>query len=192
MSVPKPLNLEPPAGYASAGAASVALLASQLDEPMRVLLASLAGKDAGVLEWQLRPGTNSIGMLLAHLAIVEAYWIQAIATGQLADADRVVRATTGLGMMDDGLPIARDGGHPESLRGWTVADYAARLDRARAATHSVLRAWTDDDLERAVEHEGRLVSRAWIVFHVGDHFAHHAGQIALLRSLHELGESAAR
>jgi uncharacterized damage-inducible protein DinB len=60
-----------------------------------------------------------------------------------------------------------------------------RLERARAATHSVLRTWRDEDLARTVEREGRLLSRGWIVYHVADHFAHHAGQIALLRSLRQ-------
>ena len=27
------------------------------------------------LQWQLRPGMNTIGMLLAHLAIVEVFWL---------------------------------------------------------------------------------------------------------------------
>lgn len=194
MSALRPRTLPVPAGYTPEGTARVTLLAAQLDEQMRALLASLAGSEVDPLEWQLRPGTNSIGMLLAHLAIVDAYWIQAVIAGRTSDegADRAVRETTGLSMMDDGLPVAPDGGHPGSLRGWTLADYAAPLERARGATHAVLRAWRDDDLERTVEHEGRLVSGAWIVFHVGDHFAHHAGQIALLRSLHERGEATAR
>jgi len=186
-----PHDLPLPAGYAPEGAAAVALLAAGLDEQLRVLEKRLAGADVAALEWQLRPGTNTAGMLLAHLAIVEAYWLQAVVRGLTEDAaaDRAVRAAIGIGMADDGMPVAADGGHPATLRGWGLADYLALLHRARAGSHEVLRAWRDDDLARTLESDGRPVSRAWVLFHVLDHFSHHAGQIALIRSLRSLRET---
>jgi len=178
-----PRTLPPPAGYAPEGAPSVALLAAELDEQLRVLATRLAGADVAALEWQLRPGVNTTGMLLAHLAVSEAYWFHAVFQGKAgrAEEDGAVRAVLGIGMADDGMPLAPGGGHPASLRGWTLADYLALLGRARAATHDILRTWRDGDLARIVEPEEGPLSRAWIVFHVTDHFAHHAGQIALLR-----------
>lgn len=180
-----PKTLPIPEGYAPEDAAAVALLAAELDEQLRVLAKRLAGADVAALEWQLRPGVNTTGMLLAHLAVSEAYWFHAVFQGKVgrAEEDPAVRAVLGIGMADDGMPLAPDGGHPASLGGWTLADYLALLGRARAATHATLGTWRDGDLQRTVETEEGPLSRAWIAFHVADHFAHHAGQIALLRSL---------
>jgi uncharacterized damage-inducible protein DinB len=177
--------LIPPAGYGD-GAAVTTALAAQLDP----LLASLTRrvKDATVeqLEWQLRPGFNTIGMLLAHLALSETFWIQAAPLGIDADdeVDRIVFDLTGIHLEDDGMLVTGTGTHPAALAGKTAADYLAILHRAREATHATVRGWDDRTLEQTREVDGNEVSRAWILFHVTEHFAHHLGQIALLTRLH--------
>ena len=86
-------------------------------------------------------------------------------------------------MSDDELPLAPDGAHPRALAGKTAAEYLDLLWRARQATHATLRAWDDASLERIHVADGAEVTRAWILFHVVEHFAQHAGQITLLASL---------
>jgi uncharacterized damage-inducible protein DinB len=179
------LDLSPPEGYDPQNAALVGAMAAQLD----LLLASLTGRvrDATVdeLEWQLQPGVNTIGMLLAHLAVAEVYWIAVLDRGIASDdeADRVVQEIVGIRMDEDGLPLPENGTHPRSLAGKTAADYLAMLGRARSATHRVLRSWDDRGLAETRRVDGREVSRAWMLHHAVEHFSYHLGQIAQLASL---------
>jgi hypothetical protein len=181
-------RLQVPPGYdpKSAGTARIAWLAAQLDDQLRLLATRLAGASVELLEWQLQPGVNTIGMLLAHNAVGEAYWVH-IAAGRVHDrveADRAVTATLGIGLAGDGMPIPPGGGHPASLAGAPLDRYFELLHRARAATHAALRTWDDEAMENIVSWEGRNVTLSWIAYHLLEHFAAHAGQIALLRSLH--------
>ncbi|HXO22722.1 MAG TPA: DinB family protein [Thermoanaerobaculia bacterium] len=186
------ITLVPPPGYDSRIAPVVGTTAAELD----LLLASLAKrvKDAPVelLEWQLQPGVNTIGMLLAHIAIVEVYWVEVAERGltSLEEVDRVVQAILGIRMDDDGLPLPADGVHPRVLAGKTATDYLGMLQQARSATHRTLLGWKDSDLEETRQVEGQEVSRAWVLYHLVEHFAHHRGQIALLVSLHRRFQSA--
>jgi uncharacterized damage-inducible protein DinB len=160
--------------------------AAGLDDQLRVLRGVVAGLGVAELEWQRSPGHNTIGMLLAHLAIVEVYWIRAIAAGVTGEreVDAVVRGVLGIGMADDGIPLAAGGGHPAVLAGRGVDAYLTLLDGARAATHDVLRSWRDDELGRTCEVKDARVSRGWIVYHVLEHFSGHLGQIrVILRDL---------
>jgi hypothetical protein len=180
----QPRVLSPPEGYDRRAAAACAL-AAQLDPLLRSLAARVQDASVAELEWQIRPGRNTIGMLLAHLALSEIYWMQGVACDLDSDAaaDRVALACLGIRMSDDGLPLAPDGAHPRALAGKTAAEYLDLLWRARRATHAMLRAWDDASLERIHVADGAEVTRAWILFHVVEHFAQHAGQITLLASL---------
>jgi hypothetical protein len=186
----------PPGYQTSAGTARIGWLAAQLDDQLRRLRRRLDGAGVELLEWQPQPGANTIGMLLAHNAITEAYWVH-IAEGRvrsIAEADAAVLATLGIGMMDDGMPIPPDGGHAPSLKGAPLARYFDLLGRARATTHAALRNWDEPALAGTIAWEGRTVSRSWIAYHLLEHFAAHAGQILLLESLRErrLAEGTAR
>lgn len=165
--------------------AVISALASQLDLLLRSVTARVKDASVAELEWQLRPGINTCGMLLAHMALSETFWIQAGARGIDSDdvVDKIVRATLGLGINDDGMPLPPDGIHPPALAGKTAADYLELLRRARQATEATLSGWDDADLERTVVVDGRAITLLWIVSHIINHFAQHAGQIALLTSL---------
>jgi uncharacterized damage-inducible protein DinB len=159
--------------------------AAQLDDQVRVLRHVVDGLGVAELERLPTPGHNSIGMLLAHLAIVETWWLQAVVDGVTrhtdAEADAAIRGILGIGMADDGLPLEPDGGHPDALRGFDLEAYLALIDRARRATHRRLRSWLDSDLEETAIVEDTRVSRSWIVYHVLEHLACHLGQIRLKR-----------
>ena len=53
----------------------VALFIAQLDDQSRRLTEDTRGLPPATLAWQPAPGMNTIGMLLAHNAIVEVYWM---------------------------------------------------------------------------------------------------------------------
>lgn len=176
------LSLKTPEGYDPLRAPVVSSAAAQLDTLLASLRRRLQEATVAQLEWQLRPGVNTVGMLLAHLAVSEAYWVAMFSSG-VGDADEIIRAVIGIHGDDDGMPLPAHGAHPKSLSGKTVADYFDLLDRARAATHRALRGWEDNSLEETSTVDGEEISRAWMLYHLVEHFAHHRGQIAMLDSL---------
>ena len=179
--------LPTPPGYDPRCAALVAHTAAQLDQLLAALAERVRGASVAELEWQLQPGVNTTGMLLAHLAVVEVYWVQVVCSDIASDeqADAVLQSVIGLGLADDGIPLPPSGRHPGTLAGWSAADYLDRLERARASTHRALWEWDDESLAATWTFEGREVSRAGVLCHLVEHFAHHSGQIALLASLRE-------
>jgi uncharacterized damage-inducible protein DinB len=169
--------------------AVVACLAAGLDDQLRRLKESISGLSVEALEWQSAPGMNAIGMLLAHLALVELSWIDIVPRGAAAVAatETTFREVVGIGGDDDGMPLAPGGRFPEALRGRTADDYLAMLDRARARVRADLSGWTDAGLDAAVGDERSTVSLRWILYHVLEHFAAHLGQVQLIR--HQLRDA---
>jgi uncharacterized damage-inducible protein DinB len=178
------VTLPVPEGYDLKASPVVSTTAAQLDALLTTLTRRVGEATPEELEWQLRPGTNTIGMLLAHLAVVEVYWVEAVGRGIESDeeADRVVQGILGIRMEEDGMPLSKDGTHPPSLAGKTLADYLEILRRARSATHRTLRSWDDRMLAETRRVDGREVSLVWLLYHLVEHFSYHLGQIAQLDS----------
>ncbi len=179
--------LVPAAGTPSPAAG---LFLAQLDDQNRLLLQALADITPTELAWQPEPGTNTIGMLLAHLAIVEPFWIS-IAMQQPFDCKAVI----GIGEDDDGLPIPAGGAPPANLADKDLAYYADLLARARAYHKHTAKPWTDAELDRKVERkrpDGSTMTCnvRWIEYHILEHLAGHFGQILLLRHLYKIAKSA--
>lgn len=171
-----------PEGYDPSAHPRVASFAAQLDDQLRRLKQDTAYLEPAHLEWQPHPGVNTVGMLLAHLAVVDVWWIR-LAPHETPEeqCDGIMRGIIGISMDDDGLPLAAAGGHPRTLAGRTLADYMRMLDAARAVTHQELRQWRDADLATTFSLRDRLVTREWTVYHVLEHFAAHYGQVLLLK-----------
>lgn len=167
-------------------------MAAQLDAQLAALVARVREAPTAHLEWQIRPGVNTIGMLLAHLAVCEVFWVDVVGRGieSEVEGERIVQEIVGIRIEEDGMPLAKDGVHPSSLAGKSAADYLEMLARARAATHRTLRQWDDRDLETTRRVDGREVTLAWLLHHIVEHFSHHAGQIAQIASLRRLAEGA--
>lgn len=155
---------------------------SQLDDQSGRMLADIKGITAAELHWQSKPGHNTIGMLLAHIAVVEVYWLQ-VACEAISEPKLV--KVLGMGF-DDGLPLPPNGLPPAGLHGRTFAWYVRLLDKSRKHSHAILRRWSDADFERLVWRTRRNGDRSrqslrWIVYHMLEHLAGHYGQILLLR-----------
>jgi len=75
---PSDRRIVAPTGFASPEGGSFFV---QLEDPSRRLTEDARGAHPAALAWQPRPITNTIGMLLAHVALVEVYW-QGIAIEQ--------------------------------------------------------------------------------------------------------------
>ncbi len=178
------LVLPPAEGYDAASQRTIAFMASQLDDQLRRLKTSVDGMMVAELEWQNEPGRNTIGMLLAHIAVAETWWMQAGAKGlhEPEQVNTIVKGVIGIETHEDGLPLPADGTHPPALEGRTLGDYVSMIDRARLATHIALRGWSDEELETRVAIKDRSVSKGWILYHVLEHMVAHYGQILALQS----------
>ncbi len=175
-------RLATPEMYDAAANPRVSSFAAQLDDQFAALKKNIAGLETRHLEWQLHPGVNTIGMLLAHLAVVDVWWLQ-IAPRETpeSEADGVMRGIIGISMDDDGLPLPAGGLHPASLDGKQLEEYLRMIDAARAASHAELRQWRDADLAGTYRLRDRVISREWTLYHVLEHFSSHHGQILLLK-----------
>ena len=173
-----------PEGYDPSSNPRVASFAAQLDDQLSRLKKDTAEMEMRHLEWQARPGINTVGMLLAHLAVVDVWWMR-VAPHETpeTECDGIMRGIIGIGMDDDGLPLPAEGLHPQSLAGKTIDDYTHMIDGARAVTHKELRQWLDADLAKTYRLQDRVISREWTAYHVLEHFAAHYGQILLLTHL---------
>ncbi|MGB5107680.1 MAG: DinB family protein [Candidatus Zixiibacteriota bacterium] len=181
--------LKYPGGYDPKSQSVVCLFAAQLDDQLKLLKDATKDLTVEQLEWQLRPGMNTIGMLLTHLAVVEIFWIVVAAQEIPAEpeGDEINLKIIGIRMDDDGLPCKPADLHPATLKGKTIADYFAMLDKARASVHSELGKWKDAELEgtfvRKRGTQERKITRMWTLYHVLEHFAGHFGQILLVKHM---------
>jgi uncharacterized damage-inducible protein DinB len=165
----------------------VASFFAQLDDQSRRMFSALASCGPPELAWQPRRGMNTIGMLMAHCAIVEAFWLL-LASGRTSSADTIprVKGAIGVGFDLDGLPLAAGALPPRSLAGWTLPRYRRLHDRARAFAKRTARVWRDEDLDptfrsRRANGNQRVLNVRWILYHVLEHQAGHFGQMLLLR-----------
>lgn len=174
-----------PEGYDPVAQRQIGSFAAQLDDQLTLLQKAVAGLETRHLEWQPHPGVNTIGMLLAHLAVVETFWFNVAPLEMPLEpqGDDLILATIGIRMDDDGLPLAADGRHPATLAGKDLADYLQMLEKARRAIHATLRRWYDSELSVMYQRGDRQISREWTLYHVLEHFAAHFGQILLVKHL---------
>jgi uncharacterized damage-inducible protein DinB len=156
---------------------------AQLDDQSRLMLRDLRGITAAELQWQPQRGMNTIGMLLAHIAIVEVFWVN-IALERSPEAG--IRRVLGIDRDDDGMPLPAGAAPPAGLRSRTLGWYEQRLARARKWAGRSVRRWPDASMEHFVlrtRRDGKRmrVGRRWILYHLLEHQAGHYGQILLLR-----------
>ena len=169
-----------PRGYDPKTQAKIGLFAGQLDDQLKWLKKQVAGLTVKQLEWQLKPGMNTVGMLLAHLALVEVWWIKVAPQGLPWDPDGKRMLSKICGIEDDGMPLKPKGVHPEYLRKLTLDDYLKTLGKARRSIHRELKTWRDRDLDRPMKLFKHEFTKTWILYHVLEHFASHFGQVLLL------------
>jgi len=175
--------LEVPEGYRSA---PVARTLWQMDDQSRRLVEATADATPEELGWQPAPGMNTIGMLLAHIAVAEAH-MTAIGLERLASSD--VPGLLGLTTDDDGLPLPEGGRPPAALGGRTIEYFHGLLEKARANTRRVAVTLSDSDLAHRVtrprpDGNQRIFNLDWMLYHLLEHEAGHFGQILLLRHLY--------
>ena len=178
------LTIDVPSGYAST---EVGSFVAQLDDQLRRLTIDTRGLTPADLAWQPVSGMNTIGMLLAHLAIVEVFWTCAIIEDlQREAADLRIREVLGIGSDDDGLPLPVNGAPPGALAGKDLAFFDDLLARAREHVKRIAKPVPGAQLTRMFTRtrpngEVREIEMRWMLYHVLEHFAGHYGQVLLLK-----------
>jgi len=172
--------LRPAEGFRSREAAS---FYTQLEDQARILHESIQGMAPQELEWQPERGMNTIGMLLAHNAIVDVFWTQ-IAILEIKEFDTL--PILGIGVDDDGMALAPDAEAPANLKGKSLAFYEDLLTRGRAYVREAWSKVSDADMDKEITRERpdgsrRILSVRWAMYHILEHYAGHRGQIQLLR-----------
>ena len=175
--------LRPAEGFRSREAAS---FFAQVEDQARILRESIQGTSPQELEWQPERGMNTIGMLLAHNAIVDVFWTQLAILG-IKETDSM--PVLGISMDDDGMPIAPDAEGPANLKGKPLAFYEDLLARGRAYVKEAWGKVSDADMDKEITRERpdgsrRVLSVRWAMYHILEHYAGHRGQIQLLRHLY--------
>ena len=184
MSTVRRTILDVPSGFASA---EVGLWFAGLEDLRARVLKAVADIGAEELRWQPAPGTSTIGMLLAHLAVSETHIVD-VALARLATSR--VREVIGIGTDDDGMPLGDDAPPPGNLDGRELPYFLDLMAKARAHTREVASRLADGDLTREVERprqpdgSTRVFDPRWMLFHLVEHEAGHLAQILLLRHLH--------
>lgn len=172
-----------PRGYNPRTQKDIGMFAAQLDDQLKRLKNNVTGLTVKQLEWQQKPGMNTVGMLLAHLALVEVWWIR-IAPKEIPwepKGRKIIEKACGF--EDDGLPLSPKGRHSKYLKGYTLKEYLAVLTRVRRSIHRELKSWHDRDLDKLYSLGKRQISKRWTLYHVLEHFAAHFGQILLLKHM---------
>jgi len=169
----------PPADVRSHEAGS---FLAQLDDQTERLTEDTRALTPAALAWQPAPGLNTIGMLLAHIAIVEVFWTQ---VGPLRLTAYECESVLGIGVDDDGMPLSEGGLPPAGLAGKDLAFFDDLLARARRYSRRAIAALTDADMAAEIHRTRRDGSAhdtnmRWILYHMVEHTAGHYYQINLL------------
>ena len=183
MSAPRRIEtrLVPAAGCRSR---EVAVKVAELETVHGLLRDSVGGLTPAQLEHQSAPGWNTIGMLLAHIAVAETHLGQ---VGLVGDPAGHVRDVLGIGEEEEGMPLPPGGRPPAALAGRDLTFFLDLLARAQEHTRRACEGLTDEllghEIVRPPRPDGtqRVFDRRWILLHMVEHAASHLGQIRTLK-----------
>jgi uncharacterized damage-inducible protein DinB len=113
--------------------------------------------------WRANPASNSVGNLALHLEGNVRQWI-----------------VSGLGGVSDRRERDKEFSQPGPIPPRTLV---ARLRKAVSEADRVMRKLNAEALARTYSIQGFRVTGLRAVFHVAEHFSHHAGQIILLTKM---------
>jgi len=165
------LIAEPPAGYPPEIARWLWVLA----DTRRRTLEVLDGYDDARLD-EPGPGGNSIGTILAHVAVIETDWLYVVVLGEDYPAELLALLP----------PDVRDAdGHLLPTPGLPLARYLEALAAVRAQLVERVAVLTSDDLHSIRSLPDYDVSPEWVVHHLVQHEAEHRAEVAVTRAVLE-------
>jgi uncharacterized damage-inducible protein DinB len=151
-----------------------------LGDARRRTLEALEGMDAAIVDRPAGPHGETIGMLLYHIAAIEADWLFADIL-QRAFPDEIAAL----------LPhdVHDDAGRLSGAAGQSLDEHLARLAAVRSHLHLALTDLPDREWRRTRQMDGYTVTPEWVLHHLLQHEAEHRGQIGYLRTLAESGSA---
>ncbi len=130
---------------------------------------------AELIDWTPRPGVNSIGALLYHIAAIELDWL-------MVD---VLEAQTFPPEMMALFPenVRDEQGQLATARGQTLETHFARLDAVRELLLKSFEGMTVEEFRRARLGPKYDVTPEWVLQYLPQHEGGHRGEISLMRGL---------
>ncbi|MEW5938521.1 MAG: DinB family protein [Chloroflexota bacterium] len=131
------------------------------------VLRLIADLPAQALNWRPIEGrddhaTNSLAVLVAHLAGAEHFWIAEVVGGRPATRDRDAEFVT----------VATD-----------AAELTRLLEKTAQETKEVLSALNESDMDGTRQAKDRIVPVRWCLLHVIDHTSLHLGHMQITYQL---------
>jgi uncharacterized damage-inducible protein DinB len=164
---PSPLRIEPIPGYTP----TIGRLVGMLTYARSATMAAVEDLTLAELDHLHDSRSNSIGALLAHIAVVErSYQVMTFEDRPLSPDEN--------SQWSIALKLGAEG--RRGLRGRSLDDYFDELRSVRQLTLDRLAARDDDWLERSVIPAPRI-NVHWAWFHVAEDEINHRGQIRWLR-----------
>ncbi|UCH59857.1 MAG: DinB family protein [Anaerolineales bacterium] len=135
---------------------------SRLEKLHDEIREAVNGLPQEALDWVPGSEMNSIGILLAHVAGSEKYWLGEVIAGSGSERDRAAEFET------IGVPVDK---------------LLTRLDDSLQYCREVLANFGIDDLHatRISPRDGRQVTLGWSLAHGLEHIAQHCGHIQVTR-----------
>ena len=160
-------RIDPLPGYTP----NIGRLVGMLTYARHTTLAAVDGLSVAALDYVHDDDSNSIGALLAHIAVVErSYHLLTFEERRATPAE--------LASWEPALTLGTEA--RRQLRGKPLEHYLQQLDDARRGTLEGLAARDDEWLERTVSAAPALNAH-WAWFHVAEDEINHRGQIRWLR-----------
>ena len=163
-----PLRIEPIAGHSP----NIGRLVGMLTYARATTLKAVDGLTTTQLDHLQDAKSNSIGALLAHIAVVERSYQALTFESRLPSAEE----NTAWGAALELGPRGR-----QMLRGQPLAYYVDELERVRQRTLELFATRDDAWLEESVAVAPRI-NNHWAWFHVAEDEINHRGQIRWLRT----------
>jgi len=168
MTHPSPVRIEPIAGYSP----TIGRLVGMLTYARSTTLAAVQGLTMAELDHLHDAESNSIGALLAHIAVVERSYQTLTFEERLMSAEENERWLPALKLGANGR---------RALRGQTLEHYLEELAEVRRGTLDLFATRDDEWLERSVAVAPKINAH-WAWFHVAEDEINHRGQIRWLRA----------
>jgi uncharacterized damage-inducible protein DinB len=122
------------------------------------------------------PAGNSVGTILAHIAVIETDWLCVEILGEDYPADLLAHLP----------PDVRDAdGHLLATPGLPLARYLAALAAVRAKLVERVGALAPADLQRVRSLPAYDVTPEWVLNHLVQHEAEHRAEISVIRAVFE-------
>lgn len=152
----------------------VDLLVAMMDSTTKTWMGNLKDVSETEFKWQAVKKGHSIGMVLLHCVIAEYWWIQCVSKGNEPD----MKFIEGLGYKKMDIANGVYGVPIKKPKAW----YIKQMKDIRKKTKASLKGMKSSHVG---EGRGEQYSLRWVLHHLVEHEAYHAGQFTLLRELYK-------